>query len=98
MILGVEELEHSGEGLRRVGGVERDEHEVPCFGRLDAGQHGLAVTQFSDKDDVGVLPNRAAQRGGEVGHVDADLALVDQRFLVFVVILDRILDGDDVPI
>ena len=46
----------------------------------------------------GSIRKRPANRLGEVGHVDADLALVDGRFLVLVVILDRVLDRDDMPV
>ena len=47
-------------------------------GRLDRGQ----VAQLAHQDHVGILPQGAAQRLGKTWHVDADLALVDGRFLV----------------
>ena len=64
------------------------------IGRLDRGQ----VAHFADQDDVGVHPQGAADRLGEVGDVDADLALIDQRLLVLVVVLDRVFDRDDVAV
>ena len=47
-------------------------------GRLDRFQ----IAHFADQDHVGVLPQGAAERFGEAGHVDADFALVDRRLLV----------------
>jgi hypothetical protein len=44
----------------------------------------------------GRLAHRAAQRARVGLRVEADLALVDDRLLVRVQELDRILDGDDV--
>ncbi len=66
-----------------LGGVER---------RLD----GLVVAHLADEDDVRILAQRAAQRLGERGRVDRDLALVDDRLMVAVEVLDRILDRHDV--
>ena len=38
----------------------------------------------------------AAEGGGEVRHVEADLPLVDHRLLVFKQVFDRVLDRQDV--
>jgi hypothetical protein len=73
----VEELEDPAEGLHGVGGVQRGEHEVAGFGGLDAGEHRFAVAHLADHDDIGILPDGGPQRGREVRHVDADLALTD---------------------
>ena len=56
----------------------------------------LVVAHFADEDDVGVLPQRAAQGDREALRVDVDLALVDDRLLVAVQELDRVLDRHDV--
>jgi hypothetical protein len=53
---------------------------------------------IADEDDVGVHTKGPADGLGEVGHVDPDLALVDQALLVFVVVFDRVFDRDDVPV
>jgi len=53
---------------------------------------------FAHEYHVGVHPQGATDRLGKVGDVDADLALVDQRLLVFVEVLDRVFNGDDVPV
>ena len=43
---------------------------------------------------------RKARRraSGKLGHVDADFPLVDHRFFVRVVVLDRVFDRDDVVV
>ena len=56
------------------------------------------VAHFADQHHVRVLTQRAAQGFGEVRHVHADFALHDDRFLVLVVILDRVFHRDDVPV
>ena len=53
---------------------------------------------FADEDDVGVHTQGAANALLEVGHVHADLALVDRAFLVLVVVLDRVFQRDDVAV
>ena len=57
-------------------------------GRLD----GLVVTHLTDQNDVGILAQSRAQRGSETVRIDVELALIDDRFLVAVEELDRILD------
>ena len=57
--------------LGRVVGVQRREHEVAGERRLDGDLRRLEVADFADEDDVGVLAQEAAQRGGEV---EADAA------------------------
>jgi hypothetical protein len=48
------------------------------------------------EDDVGVLAQRTLEPRRERRAVDADLALRDDRLLVTVQVLDRVLDGDHV--
>jgi hypothetical protein len=71
---------------------------VTGLGRPDRRLDRLQVPHLAHEDHVRVLAQHAAERLGEAGHVHADLALVDDRLLVVVVVLDRILDGDDVPV
>jgi hypothetical protein len=54
------------------------------------------ISPTSNEHDVGVLAQRRLERVGERQGVGAELALVDQRLLVLVDELDRILDRDDV--
>ena len=61
--------------------------------RLDRDLRRLEVADFADEDDVRVLAEEAAQRGGEVeADVLAHLHLVDAE----QVELDRVLGGHDV--
>ena len=68
----------------------------PVSAAVERGLHGLDVAHLADEDDVGVLAQHPLQRGVEVGGVGADLALVDDRRLVGVEDLDRVLDRHDV--
>jgi hypothetical protein len=85
------------DGLCRVERVQGGHDEVARLGGEDGRLDGLQVAHFADQDDVGILAERALQAGGEAHAVGTDLALRDHRLLVVVQILDRVLDGDDVP-
>ena len=79
-------------------GVQRGENDVARFRRGDGRLDRLQVAHFAHHDDVGVLPQGAADRLGEAAHVDADFTLVDRAPLVRVIELDRVLDRDDVMV
>ena len=89
LLLGRERVDDPVDGLRRVLGVERAEHEVTGLGRGDRGRDRLEVAHLTDQDDVGVLTQRLAQRGRERLGVGADVALAHERHLRLVHELDR---------
>ena len=91
-----EELDHAADRLGGVDRVQRREDEVAGLGGLERGLRGLGVAELADQDRVGVLAQCAPQRLAEALGVEADLALVDDRLLVGVHDLDRVLDRDDV--
>ena len=68
----------------------------PGLGGEQRGLDRLVVAHLADQDDVGVLAEGGAQGAGEGVGVDVDLALVDDRLLVAVEELDRVLDRDHV--
>ncbi len=49
----------------RVVGVQGGEHQVAGQRGLDGDLGGLVVADLADHDDVGVLAQEGAQRGGE---------------------------------
>ena len=63
--------------LGRVG-VQGAEDDVPGLGRGDRRLDRRQVSHLADQDAVRVHPQGTADRLGEVGDVDADLALVDR--------------------
>ena len=74
-------------------GVEGREDQVTGQRCLNCDCSSLAVADFSNQDDVGILPKYRAKRGSEAEpRLLVDLYLHDSRNAVF----DRILDGDDV--
>ena len=70
---------------------------MPRFPSRDRNLHRLGVAHLTNDDDIGRLAKGGAQRGREVGGVDADFDLLDDRPAVRMFVLDRILDRDDVP-
>ena len=91
--------EHRDDAVDRLGGIEgvqRREDQVAGLGREQRGFDRFVVAHFADQDDVGVLTERAAQRVREGAGVDVDLALVDDRVVVPMQVLDRVLDRHDV--
>ena len=94
--VGREEVDDPVDRLGRVEGVDGGEHEVAGLRRRERRAHGLLVAHLADQDHVGVLAQDAAHRPREAVRVGADLALVDDRAFVFVQVLDRVLERDDV--
>ncbi len=84
------------DGALGAGGVQRAEDQVARFGGTQGGLDGFQVAKLAHEHHVGVHTQHAAEGLGKAGHVHAHLALIDDRLLVLVVVLDRILDGDDV--
>ena len=91
-----EEVDDPVHRLGGVGGVQRRDHEVAGLGRRQRRPHRLGVAHLADEDHVGVLAQHPAHGRGVVDGVGADLPLVDDRLLVGVQHLDRVLDRHDV--
>jgi hypothetical protein len=71
-----------------------------ALARLRCGKRGddrFLVTNLTKQDHIRRLTHDVPHGGGVVGRVEPDLALVDHRLAVEEDVLDRILDGDDVP-
>ena len=88
-------VDQARQGLRRIVGMQRGEHQVAGLRRLDGDLRGLEVADLADHDDVRVLAQEGAQRRGE-GQADlgVDVDLVDARQLDF----RRVLGGRDVGV
>ena len=82
--------------MRDARGVDRPEHQVAGFGRVDGGLERFAVAHFAHQDHVRVFADGVLQGGVPVAHVDADFALVDDRLLVREHEFDRVFDRQDV--
>ena len=96
LLLGREDVDDPVDRLRGRLGVQGGEDEVAGLGRGQRGRDRLQVAHLADQDHVGVLAQGGLQPQGEVDRVGADLALVDDRALVRVEELDRVLDREDV--
>ena len=97
LALGGKRVGHARHRRGDIARVHRREHQVAGLARRQRDAHRLGIAHLADHDHVRRLPHRRAQRGREVGRVDADFNLLDDAALVQVLVLDRILDGDDVP-
>src|SRR5579872_1512033 len=92
-----EHVDDAVDGLSRVRRVQGRKHEVPGFGDRQGGGDGVHVAHFADQHHVRVFAQRRAQRVGEAVRVVPDLALIDDRHLMKMQILDRIFHREDVP-
>ena len=92
LLSGREHINDTVDGLDGVARVQGAEREVARLGNRESRLDGLHVTHLTNKYDVRILTQRAAQRRGEVLGVRADLALIEETALVPVQELDRILD------
>ena len=78
--------------------MEGGEGEVAGLGDGESGGDRLQIAHLTDENDVGIFAERVLEGGRERVGVSADLALVDDAALVAMDELDRIFDGDDVPL
>ena len=90
-----EDIDDTVDGAGGAVGVQRAEHHVTGFSGLDGGMDGLEVTHFAHQDHIRVHAQRAADAFLEAADIDADLALVEQAFLVLVEVLDGVFQRDD---
>ena len=91
-----EDRDNTLNGFGSVEGVQRGENQVAGFGGEQGGGNGFEVAHFADEDDVGVLTKCGAERGGKVGGVHFDFALIDKAALVAMEKLDGVFNGDEV--
>ena len=68
----------------------------PVSAAVERHAHRLEVPHLADEEAVGVFPDRRLHPLREARHVRADLALREDRSVVGVDELDRVLDRDDV--
>jgi hypothetical protein len=87
-----EDRDDAVDRLGRVERVQRREDQVAGLGGVQRRFDRLEVAHLADQDDVGVLAQRGAQGVRERRRVDRDLPLVDDRLVVAVQVLDRVLD------
>ncbi len=94
----LERREDRDDAVDRFRGIDRvqgGEHQVPGLGGRQGRLDGFVVAHLADQDHVRILAQGRFQGGLEALGVGADLALVDDAFLVAMQKLDRVLDGDD---
>ncbi len=92
------ERQDAVDGLRRIGRVQRREHEVTRLRRLESGVQGVEIADLAHEQNVGILPQHAAQRLAEAIGVGSNFALVDATFDISMEKFDRIFDRDDVRV
>jgi hypothetical protein len=91
-----EQVQDAVDRLHAVDRVQRRDDQVPGLRGLDRRHRGIAVTDLTDEDHVGILADDVTQRVRVRVGIDADLPLLDDREHVVVHHLDRVLDRDDV--
>src|SRR5687768_928130 len=71
---------------------------MACFSRDKSGLYRFKVPHFAHEDHVWVLSQAAAKGLGKRTGVHIHLSLCDERLLVLMEKLDRVLDGYDVAV
>src|SRR5690554_1863110 len=92
-----EEVDDAVQRLVGVVGVQGRQAEVAGLGEGQRVLHGLPGSHLADQDDIRRLAQGVLQRHLEGVGIDTHLALVDDRLLVRMHVLDGILDADDMP-
>src|SRR5688572_5292028 len=93
-----EEVDDAVERLVGAVGVQRRHAQVARLGERDGVVHGVPVADLADQDHVRGLAQRVLERRVPRIGIHAHLALGDDAVLVVMDVLDRVLDGDDVPV
>ena len=96
LLAGWKDIDDAVDGLRRRGGVQRGEHQMPGFRRGQRQANGLQVAQFADEDHVRVFAQRRSQRRGEALGVAPHLSLSHQALAARMQELDGLFDGENV--
>ena len=86
------------DGTDAIARMQGGEDEVACFSGGDGGSDRFNLADFADKNHIGILTERLNQSRIERRGVTPNLALMDEALVGLVSILDRIFDGNDVPI
>ena len=89
-------IDDPGDGTSSSRCMESAEDQVTGFGGGDGGFDRLEVTHFTHEDNIGILAEGAADRLGKAGDIDVNFPLGDDAFFMGMIVLDRVLDGDDV--
>ncbi len=97
MTVGREEVDDPLQRLVGVVRVQGRQAQVAGLGEGHGVVHGLPRAHLADHDHVRRLAQGVLQRHLEGVGVQPHLALGDDAALVLVDVLDRVLDGDDVP-
>ena len=90
-----EHSEDAVDGLSRIDRVHRREDDVTGLGRRHRDLHRGAVANFADQNYFRRLPERGAQAVGEIREILSELALIEERLLVRMQKLDRVLQGQN---
>ena len=75
--------------------MQRRQNQVSRLGSHERRLDGFEVSHLTNHDDVGVLSQHMHQRGSKRMNVRHHLLLHHNAALIFMNILDRILDRDD---
>ncbi len=76
--------------------MNRPEHQVTRFSRVNRGFERFTVSHFPHQHDVGVFSHRMFHRDVEVNHVLPDLTLIDQTLVGRVDEFNRVFDRQNV--
>ena len=93
---GLEHAQDAVDGLARIDGVQRAEHQVAGFRGAQRDLDRFAVAHFADENDLGRLAQGGAQPAGESVKIGAQLALIEGGAFVGMHEFDRVFQRDDV--
>ncbi len=76
--------------------MDRPEHDVPRFRRVNPGFEGFLVTHFADQNHIGVFAHRMFQGRVPIDDIEVDFALIDDRHAIREHEFDRVFNRQDV--
>ncbi len=95
LLVGRKSVNNAVHRLTGGAGVQSREHQVSGFSGSDRGGDSLRIAHLADHHNIGILPKNTTESGVEVWGIKFNLALINDGFLGFENIFNRILDGND---
>ena len=96
LFVGGKRVNDTVNGFGRIIGMKGGENQHSHGGASKSQANGFQITHFTDQNDVRVGTHRAAQRAGKRIGMNADFAMDNGAFFVFMDEFDRVFNGDDV--
>src|SRR3989344_5118529 len=75
--------------------MQSGKYQVAGLSGCNSSRHRLWITHLANHHNIGILTEDTMESCGEIWRIDLHLALIDNGFLGFEDVFNRIFDGND---